>query len=72
LLTHRQGAHHAPTRARRFGLPNDVVTWRRRVLLFPANLLFFAARLDEAFKLGRAAHAAQREGRVTVDDLTGS
>jgi hypothetical protein len=45
------------------------VTLASPSLLFPANLLIFRARLDDAFKLGRAAHATQREGRVTVDDL---
>ena len=52
-------------------MPNDVVTWRRRALLFPANLLFFAAKLDEAFKLGRAAHTAQREGRFAASTMAG-
>jgi hypothetical protein len=50
-------------------LSNDLTAPSSPSLLLPANLLIFSARLNEAFKLGRAAHAAQREGRVTVADL---
>jgi hypothetical protein len=38
-------------RARRYELPNDVAGAEATSLLLPANLLFFAAKLDEAFKL---------------------
>ena len=36
-------------------MPNDVAEAEATSLLLPANLLSFATRLDEAFKLGRAA-----------------
>jgi transposase len=38
---------------RRYELRNDVTAPSSPSLLFPANLLIFSAKLDEAFKLAR-------------------
>ena len=42
------------TQARRCGLPNDVTGAASPSLLLRAKCLFFAAKLNEAFKLGRS------------------
>jgi hypothetical protein len=45
---------HGPTRTRRYELPNDLALPSSPRLLSLANLLIFAAKLDEAVRLGRA------------------
>jgi hypothetical protein len=43
---------YGPTRTRRYELPNDLALPSSPRLLLLANLLIFAAKLDEAVRLG--------------------